>query len=775
MKEQILIIFIFLLSQSTFSQSINIAGNIYAQQNREALIGVTIKDSINNQVKAITNEYGFFSFKSQSKNKNTVTFSYVGYENKTIVMYVSKDTLLNILLSERSLNEVIIADSKYNTNKSVSKLSFQAAELKKIPSIGGEPDILRALQYMPGISGSTEGNSNILVRGGTPDQNLILLDGAPVYNVSHLGGFFSVFNADALNKVELYKGAFPARFGGRLSSVLDISMKEGDKKKFGGNYTLGLITSKILLEGPIKKENSSFLFSARSSYLGLINAFKNKSTSDNYLDYWLYDINAKINTKYKGGNLFASIYTGTDLGTNINTSRGSSGSRITSEFNAKTNINWGNLTFSSRYSKLLKNGVFMKILLGYTKYNYQLRFQEKNAIFKILDTVVTEIKQQNNYTLSDKFVRIDFDKNQSETHFFRYGLQMTLHQFLPKTVLDSVNTALLIKSKEFAAYFEDDWAITKNIKFNSGIRLTSYLTDNKTYFSVEPRLAINFDLNQNIAIKTSYSYMQQNVHLLTSGGFGFPNDFWLPATNFAKPERSELYTLGTYFNANKDFDLTIEGFYKKITNLIDYRANISSIVDIQNWEKSIYTNGKGNVWGIEVFLEKKIGKLTGFMGYTYSQNTRQFAEINSNRSYFFDYHRPHDFEIFLNYKLNSKWEFSTTWVYQSGRRITVPIGQLPLPYGTGTKLIFGDKNNAAFPSYQKLDIGINRETKNKKGNIRTWNFSVYNTYNYPNTTFLRIISKAIFDNNGNYLYQNKDVKNVTLFNIIPSFSYTYKF
>ncbi len=553
-------------------------------------------------------------------------------------------------------------------------------------------------------------------------------------------------------------------------------MKEGNKKKFSGAYSLGLINSKILLEGPIKKDTSSYMFTARSSYLGLINAFKNKAKAETYLDYWLYDINAKVNTKFYKGNIFTSLYMGKDIGTSLSKSTNRSNNVITSSFDSNTSIDWGNVTWSSRYSQIIKNNIFMKSLVGYTRYNYNLNSIENSNIFKLVDTLNTQLKDNNHYSLSDKFFKIEFDHNKSENHFLRYGGQFILHRFLPSSVFDSLNTgSSLIKSNELSVFFEDDWNILRNLNLNSGIRISNYYVNKKSFLSIEPRLALSFNTSQNHTLKASYSYMQQNIHLLTSGGFGFPNDFWLPATNIAQPEYSNLYTIGSYATVNNKISLSIEAFYKKINNLIDYKANVSSVLDIKNWEKSIFTGGKGTIWGIEFFLEKKSGKVTGFAGYTFSQNNRQFKEINQNKKYFFDYHRPHDFEVFVHYQINKKWDINATWVYQSGRRISVPIGLLPLPEKRATELLFGDKNNATFPNYQRLDIGVNKETKTSKGNTKIWSFSIYNTYNYPNTTFLRVNSSAVIDAQGNYLYQNRSIKNVTLFGLIPSFNYTYKF
>ena len=775
-----LIFFFLFFLVSTSAQKTILSGYIKSANSDEAITGAIIYTQ-DGSYSTFSNEYGYYSLQLLPSIV-TIKVSYPGSENYQIELNLTQDTLLNISLEEKMLDEVEIVSTKIQANNPGAILNIPIKQLKQIPNIGGESDILKSLATFPGVATGAEGTSNIYVRGGTPDQNLILLDGLPVYNVSHLGGFLSVFNTDALRDVKLYKGGYPARFGGRLSSVIDIKMREGNKKEYKQELGIGLITSKFLLEGPIQKEKSSFILTGRSSYLGLINFFNDKETSDDFFNYWLYDINAKMNFSLKKGTLFFSYYTGNDYGIFKSTGRSSTFNGGEQLFSKKTieedKINWGNSTFSSRYILPITNKLFFKSTVGYTQYKYNFQHSEVNQEFGIADTVTTEISTKSQSTISSLIGDFGFDYTPNNKHFIRFGLNIERQGF-------NVANQDTISNKEKAligvVYVEDDFKMTDKMSLNVGLRYTNFLTNQKLFSALEPRLKLTYEIGKETYLEVSFTKMTQYIHLITSLGAGFPNDLWLPATDFAPPESANQYSIGLFTKLNNNYLFSAEGFYKKSTNLLDYKVGADTdllVLDTETWQDNIERGGKGESYGAEFFHQNKIGKMSTTLSYTLSWNYRQFENINRGNKYPFNYDRRHDISVLLNYKFNPKWQLTTNWIYQSGRRVTLPIARVPRPFeneeGVGD-LEFSQRNNGKLPNYHRLDLALNFEKDTKKGNVFGWNFSTYNTYNRINPSYIFVRYSSIRNEQNEQIGQTPNIRQVSLFSFIPAFSIYFKF
>ena len=770
-------LFIFFIPTFISAQSFILSGYISDKASGEILIGahISIDDS---ELGTTTNEYGFYSIVFPYK-KVSVVFSYIGYETQTVILELRKNTIMNIELSGKSLEEIIITEQKTHKNERLQKINIPLNQLTSIPTLGGETDIMKSLSLFPGISTGQEGSSNLYIRGGTPDQNLILLDGIPIYNATHLGGFFSIFNTNAIKNIEVYKGNFPARYGGRLSSVIDITMKEGNDKKVQGNFGLGILTSHFAIEGPFKKEKSSYLLTARSSYLGLINLLRQKENTDNYLDYWLYDINVKTNFQLKKAKLFFSLYSGNDVGTNYDRSASSSGGQILAQYLTENQVRWGNTITSSRYVIPISPRIYGKFLAGLSTYNYQFINETNNNIFMPIDTIVEKKSFQNSSKIKDVLLRADFDFSLNPKHYLKYGTGITFHQFQTASGdnTDSLNLKNNYPSKEYYLYIEDNMTLNPHFSINPGIRWSGFNTPSQYYFQFEPRIATQYFANKNLTLNASFSIVQQYIHLLSSSGFGFPNDIWVTATESIPPQNVIQTTLGGKFIIFKDISLSMETYYKKMKNLIDYKVGIDNVFStIGDWEKLVETQGEGNAYGIEWLLEKEKGKLMGFMGYSLSWNNRQFDNINQGKKYPFTYDRRHDFSLVLHYKLSSKHFISTNWIYQTGTAVTLPVASLPLPPNAITsKPVFIGRNNGRLPTYHRLDIGYEYKKTTKKGHLRIWKISIYNVYNRKNPSYLLIQSEPILDNEDQFLFSKNKVEQISLFSIIPALSLEYKF
>ena len=826
-----LIVICFFISTTCYSQNqYKIQGIITEENTTNKLIGANIYN-VNNKKGSSTNINGRYIIDA-TNGLNTLIFSFIGYKTDTIEINIKSDTIINRMLKKEFNN---LSEIKLKSNSSSVKsiqssvIQLEVDKVNKLPSLFGETDILKSIQLLPGIQSGSEGSTGFYVRGGGPDQNLILIDGIPIYNSSHLLGFFSIFNNDIIENITLTKGGFPARFGGRLSSVLEINTKNGNLKKWKVNAGIGLISGKITLEGPIIKDKTSIIVSARRTWIDLLkkpiaNLLEKNALTDNEENkiegsYYFYDLNTKINHKIsKKSNLYITIYSGED---NFNSkifedkttewqSRGTP-YQTKSYGYTKFGLTWKNLASSARW-----------------EFNYNEKLKTITSIFfssyKFLNNTKsdydwTEINLNNNDTtyngyynsdylyscgIYDLSLQIEFNYKLNKNHLIKFGNSITNttfspgfqnvfkdapeHENYPNAKLDT--TILFLrkaKSLNTIIYLENIININTKLSTNIGVHYNLYQINKSNYNSFQPRLSTRYLINKNSSVKISYAKMNQNIHLLTNSTIGLPNDIWVPSTSFVKPQKSNQFGLGYYININNgqfgkwldfnkhNFEFSIELYMKKMKNLISYSEGNSIFESgFSQWEDRVELNGKGETKGVEFLLQKNTGKWTGWIGYTLSKSTRKFQNINLGNEYPYKFDRRHDLSFINNYKIKKNIILTSTFVYGTGNSINIPSDQYLIPSHNGFIQIlnYNSRNSYQIKPYHRLDIGCSF-IKQKTWGERSWIISIYNIYNRKNPFFIFFENQSISENN---LGINKlKPSQVSLFPIIPSIRYNLKF
>tara|TARA_B100000795_G_scaffold65807_2_gene44876 strand:+ start:37493 stop:39868 length:2376 start_codon:yes stop_codon:yes gene_type:complete len=782
----ILVIFSFKSNLLVSQEKFTLSGYVSDKNNGENIIGVNIYCT-ELQQGVTSNTYGFYSLTLPKGNYN-ISFSFIGYKNQSFNLNLSQDQEKNVEfeVNSFSIGEIQVtgkANIIQKTQSSVIEVPLE--QIRTIPALLGEVDIIKAIQLLPGVQ-SSEGTSGFYVRGGGPDQNLILLDGVPVYNASHLGGLFSVFNADAIKSVRLTKGGFPARFGGRLSSVLQIDMKEGNQKEFKGDVTLGLISSKFTLEGPITKDKTSFIISARRTYIDLIIAPFLPQTTD--LTLYFYDLNAKINHKIsKKNRLYLSAYTGKDkLGVNFVENFDDEQSSL------NFGLGYGNITSTIRWNHLFSDKLFSNTTLTYSRYSFNTDFGVNSTFNSNDGTEIYDINFGYLSGIEDLGARIDFDFIPNPNHEIKFGTSYTNHNFFPGesnlsineispdplqnfTLDTTLNFSGNTNADELYFYVEDNFKINNRLKANLGIHLGYYNTNRssslfKNAISFQPRASVRYLLNDKWSIKGSYAEMTQNIHLLSNSSIGFPSDIWVPATDNVPSQTSKQFASNISTEiADGEYELSLEGYYKTMGNLITYKAGYSNLSSTESWENSVETGGEGESYGAELFLQKKKGRTTGWIGYTLSWTNRKFDNINFGEWYPYKFDRRHDFSLVLSHRFNEKWDAGLTWIYGTGNAITFPQAiYLGSPNNNNNSVdiveSYGSRNSTRLDAYHRLDLGFNKTIKKEKS-TRILSFGAYNAYSRKNPFFAYLTFEQ----------GNRVAKQVSLFPIIPSISYRIQF
>ncbi|MBT6745256.1 MAG: TonB-dependent receptor [Flavobacteriales bacterium] len=799
-----------LLINFAFSQKVTINGYIEDSESGEKLIGATVFDA-KTLLGTTTNVYGFYSL-TLPADSIIFTASFVGFKPIVFKLDGKKDTTINVSLSSSlDLQEVeIIASQSENIEErtQMSTIEIPMRQIEKLPALMGEIDVLKAIQLLPGVQSGGEGTSGFYVRGGGPDQNLILLDGVPVYNASHLFGFFSVFNSDAINSVTLVKGGFPARYGGRLSSVLDIRMKEGNSKKIVGSASVGLISSKLRLEGPIFKDKTSFIVSGRRTYIDAIakpfikayndrekgkEGYENREENTFDAGYYFYDLNAKVNHKFNDKHrLFLSAYLGNDkayITDNSNYSLDNDPNQYRD--NIESSLKWGNITTALRWNSIINKKLFANTTFTYSQYKFNvgLNFESFRN-----DTSTSAFGFEYLSGIYDVGGKVDFDYLPNPNHYVKFGLGETYHTFTPgvqtiqmtdgsTSVIDTSVGSSKIYPHEFYAYLEDDIKIGALIKVNPGVHFSGFYVNEKLYKSLQPRLSANYMFRENWSFKASLATMTQYIHLLTNGTVGLPTDLWVPVTDSIPPMQSVQYAAGLTHTFRDKYEISIEGYYKTMKNVIEYKEGASFFDSNEEWDQKVEV-GNGWSYGGELFIQRKMGKLTGWFGYTLSWTNRRFDNLNFGETFPYKYDRRHDISVAFSYDIKENISLGITWVYGTGNAISLPIGSYqgfgdnfnPYDVGKGDDfrgLSFGgyginyyeSRNSWRMPSYHRLDIGANF-TKEKTYWTRTWTFGFYNVYNRQNPFFVDL---GYNDQGDRALMQT------SLFPIIPSFAYKVDF
>lgn len=753
-------------------QSWVISGNISDSETGEDLASATILAEGIQIEGAITNNYGFYSL-SLPEGEYRILFQFVGYESQVLKLKLDSNKKADVELIPKTyeLGNVVVTGQR--ADKNVTSLQMGAVQLvpkqiENIPVIFGEPDILKTIQLTPGVKPAGEGNSGFYVRGGGIDQNLILLDEAPVYSASHLLGFFSVFNSEALKNASLLKGSIPAEHGGRASSVLDIQMKEGNLKNFGATGNVGLISSNLTVEGPLAKEKSSFILSGRRTYADLfLNFSKDEDIRETHL--YFYDINLKTNYKLNSKNrIYLSGYLGRD------------------DFGYKNEFgfDWGSITGTLRWNHIFSDRLFSNTSLIFSNYSYNI------TVMQNLDLVIrSEIKDFN--------LKQDFSFYANSKNTVKFGANVISHNILPGEVKVNQGMGFIApenisrrRAIEWAGYVSNAQRITHGLGMYYGLRFSFFSnigpgefyefdengellkTDEiknrkfyKTQGGLEPRIAVNYTFNNLSSVKASYNRMYQFLHLLTNTTTTTPTDLWLPSSNNVKPQISDQVSLGYFRNfSNNEFESSLEVYYKDLQNQIDYKNGADLVFNSTVESELVF--GRGWAYGAELMLKRNNGRLNGWLSYTWSKTMRQFDEISNGNPFPARHDRTHDVSVVAMYDISRKLKASATWVFYTGNAVTFPSGK----YEIDGKTIgyYTERNGYRMPDYHRLDLGLVWLRKKTDKFESSWNFSVYNAYSRENAYFIDFRTKE--DNPS-----ETEAVQVSLFKAIPSVSYRFKF
>ncbi len=784
----ILVISSFIVHLVHAQSKFTLSGELRDSSNGETLIGAIVK-IVETKNLLSTNNFGYFAI-SLPEGNYTVVISYIGFQSKTFNIKLDKNVRLNLPLAQKNAlgRDVLIKGEREDKNvrsTEMSRVELTGEKVKELPVIFGEPDILKAITLLPGIKSGGEGSTGFYVRGGGPDQNLILMDEAVVYNPSHLFGFLSVFNTDAVKNLELIKGGMPANYGGRLSSILSVNMKEGNNQKYEFTGGVGLIASRFSAEGPIKKGKSSFLIAARRTYIDfLAKPFLPRSVQGNA--YYFYDINFKFNWQLSDKDkLFFSGYFGRDI----------LDFRSPTNKNVNFNFGWGNATATLRWNHIFGPKLFSNTSIIYNRYD----------LFNDLKFGANGLSVRSG--LNDWNLKSDFTWYYSQKHQVKFGLNYIFHTFTPGITSGAVGTIKIDETiseqyaHEMAIYALDEWQISQRWSVNAGLRAVAfnrvgpyeqatYNDDNQKtgevikygfnesmafYPRIEPRLNVNYLLNEQSSIKASYTLTYQFIHLATTSGALLPVDLWVPSSAKVKPQEANQIAVGYFRNfLNNKLEASAETYYKKMNNQIEFKP-FSRLFFNANLENEMVF-GQGEAYGLELFVKKKVGRLNGWIGYTWSRAYRQFDELNQGQAYFFRYDRTHDFSLVLSYKINKKWNANVVFVYGTGNAVTLPVARYAYRIGydpetNQPKFTFIDVyekiNSFRLPAYHRADVSFTYTNKKTDRWESSWNFSIYNVYNRANPYFIYFLPDI----------DRLEVKAymIYLFPILPSVAWNFKF
>lgn len=773
-----------------------VSGYVSDASNGEKLIGASLYEPAL-RVGAMTNRYGFFSLTLPADSLQIV-ISYIGFHSDTLSIRLNRDLRLDFALKPLSL-ELQTLDVQAERLDPIQEqtrmgvVDVPVSQIENAPALLGEVDLMKTMQLLPGVQSGAEGTSGLYVRGGGPDQNLILLDDAPVYNASHLFGFFSVFNSSAIKNVQLTKAGFPARFGGRLSSVMEVAMKDGNMQAFEVEGSIGLVASQVTLQGPIRKDRTSFIISARRTYIDLlIRPFLDPGERGGY---FFYDINAKFNHILSPRNrVFLSFYGGDDrFWSDIEDEYASGAYR--SEQTTSADFGWGNFTSTVRWNILFNNRLFGNLTGIFSRYRLTSNIDDRSTT---RDEDVHE-----NETLSLRYhsgirdfgLKLDLDYVPNPDHYIRFGGDGTYHTYSPGAAQyrfdpasgapedTTLGAARATDAQEFGLYLEDDVRLSKRLSANVGLHASGFSVGGSLFGSLQPRVSTRFLMNPRWALKASYARMRQYIHLLSNSTIGLPTDLWLPATDRVRPEGSRQFGLGLAGTLKQgQYEFSLEAYHKTMSDLIEYREGATFLAGFgehQDWQDKVET-GRGWSYGVEAFVQRKRGRTTGWIGYTLSWTRRRFSQLNEGRAFPFRYDRRHDVALVLNHRLTRITNASLNWVYGTGNAITIPVARYYDEYVRGSiggheiwtpsvlpyeARIYEDRNGFRMSAYHRIDIGFNFDWRRHGFRV-----GAYNAYNRKNPFFI------YFDDYYDSGTDSREyrAKQVTLFPVLPWISYRFK-
>jgi len=782
MARFIAFLFLFIAIWCPAQQSFTVSGRVVDADTGELLIGATVLAPALGTGTA-ANEYGFYSIAVPARDSVRLIFSYVGFQPASYSLFLTRDTAINVGLSTGfQLEEVVVQANSYQEQLNSTEMSVEAIttrEVKLIPLLLGESDILKAIQLKPGIPSGSEGTTGIFVRGGSNDQNLIVLDEAIVYNASHLFGFFSTFNTDAVKDLKIYKGGFPPQYGGRLSSVIDVRLKEGNNRKFAGSGGIGLIASRLTLEGPIQKEKSSFIISGRRTYVDIFTRAVNRAKEgeedfDPIPDYFFYDLNTKINYQLgEKDRLFLSGYFGRDV-------FGVNGDFFDFDFD------WGNATGTARWNHVFSPRLFANTTFTYSDYQYNIQNRVTGFSFRVGSNI------------RDANLKTDFYFAPNNKHNIRFGGNATYHRFTVGRLKAGSDDGLVSFSAgqdfdgmEYGAYLSDDIEVTGRLSLNGGLRLSGFGNGGAFYFGAEPRLAARYSLSERWAAKASYARMYQYLHLVSSAGVALPTDVWYPSSKQVEPQRSDQAAAGVSYILADKFFINLEGYYKSMENQLQFvdGAQLFANDDLEQE----FAVGEGEAYGLEFSIEKKQGKFTGWIGYTLALiRLKNFSALDPNGRFaqesegfgpFFPvYDRRHDLSVVLLCEFTPRLTATATFVYGSGDLRWLAPGRFAFQdlYGADFEVVVPDyraRNNYRLPPYHRLDLGLvfHLSKRNKENNL---SLSVINVYDRRNAFFIYLEPEFEQIESGGSTIEIPSriaARQVSLFPILPSLTWNFKF
>lgn len=786
-----------------------VEGYIYDAQTKEPLVAANINDE-NKKTGTFSIDKGYFCL-NLPEDASAVFVSFIGYNEQKVHIDPTNTKPVKIYLARKinSIDEVMVTARKNDKLQSsqMGLTTLKQADIKNVPTVFGEADVIKALQMQPGVSAGIEGFAGMYVRGGNDDENLFLIDGNPLYQINHLGGLFSAFNVEAIDDISFYKAAFPARYGGRLSSVVDIKTKDGDYHNYHGSLMLGLTSGNVNIGGPIVKGRTSFAFSMRRSWLELVSVpalalmnIKEKKMGRKVIGgYSFTDLNFKINHLCKDqSKLSLLFYYGADrlkIGEKQFSTKETEASYTGEDINK---LKWGNLLTALNWQKSLNDRLKLELNASYTRYTSSMNQSVEDTFGnKGEEDYTREYNERNTQNgINDVSFNARLAYAFTENHRLLIGANYTYHHFNPEKIRnissnpeiqsDSIYTNQTLRGNEFSVYVDDDIAFSSAFKVNAGIRLNGFSVRNKTYFTVEPRLSARVSLSRQLSLKAGYARMSQFVQQVSDSYISLPTDFWMPINEKFKPLISDQVSMGLYYSQNNNYTFSVEGYYKWMNNLLEYKDGYNLLPSSTHWDSKL-TSGSGTAYGVDFMAEKNIGRLKGFVGYGLMWTNRHFAEINQGRDFPSKYDNRHKLNIALSYSINSNIDINCGWTYMTGNRVTLslenyqdlPSAGFPsfiapsLPNKDGWGIDYYDsKNNVRLPAYHRLDLGMNIYRPQKNGRMGIWNVSIYNAYSRMNPI---VIQKSTIKQTTSGKPVPPKFQTLSIFPIIPSVSYTYKF
>ncbi len=788
------------------SQRHTISGYIKDAATGETLIGASVfVEQL--KVGAVSNAYGYYSL-TLPAGKITLRFSYVGYQTTEMTVDLNENITRSALLhSGQQLDEVVITSTRTETGIRATHMgaeSIPMQQIKSTPNMLGEADVMKTIQLVAGVQSGSDGSANLQVRGGSPDQNLVLLDGTPIYKVDHAMGLFSIFPPEAVKSVVFFKSSFPARFGGRLSSIVDVRTNDGNMKEYHGLFSVGLLSSKISIEGPIIKDRTSFNINLRRTYVDLLSKPFMKG-SDTQLSYYFYDFNAKFNHRFSDVNrLFINIYNGRDVFDSEIKDEDSDTESTTNSGHMK----WGNTVVTGRWNYLISPKLFSNATVAYNRYKCDIDAYADISYYRNDGVDKQRVHSLYNSGIYDWSAKWDFEYMPSPSNNIKFGSEYLYHTYEPEvhgssSRLDTGGTTTTVESdegvsnsrvyaQEMMLYAEDDMKLTNRWQLNLGIHASMFVVSDQTYHSIQPRISSRYQLASDWAVKASYTVMSQYVHLLSSSLLAMPTDLWAPVTKNIKPMKSFQYGTGAYYTGIVGWEFSLEGYYKTMDNVLAYKPGAGFLGSSENWEEKVVM-GEGRSMGLELTARKTQGLTTGWVNYTLAKSDRRSGDnsINNGEWYPYRYDIRHNFNIALTHRFNDRWDIGATWNFMTGGAVTIGSKQTQVitpgyndDYYNGstpTTPVKPDdwqvegvsyiekRNNYRIPSSHSLNLSANYRKKRKHGES-IWNFSIYNVYCAMNPAYVYVDESLTSDGQ-----TKRVIKKTTILPFIPSVTYTYKF